>query len=31
MFLTAEQAGKLLEPFIKPLPANNPFTASAVV
>jgi len=28
--LTAEQAGKLLEPFIKPLPANNPFTASAV-
>jgi hypothetical protein len=29
--LTAEQAGKLLEPFIKPLPADNPFTASAVV
>jgi hypothetical protein len=28
--LTAEQAGKLLEPFIKPLPASNPFTASAV-
>jgi hypothetical protein len=28
--LTAERAGKLLEPFIKPLPANNPFTASAV-
>jgi hypothetical protein len=29
--LTAEQAGKLLEPLIKPLPADNPFTASAVV
>lgn len=28
--LTAEQAGKLLEPFIKPLPSNNPFNASAV-
>jgi hypothetical protein len=29
--LTAEQAGNLLEPFIKPLPANDPFVASAVV
>jgi hypothetical protein len=28
--LTAEQAGKLLAPLIKPLPANNPFTATAV-
>jgi hypothetical protein len=25
--LTAEQSGKLLAPLIKPLPANNPFTA----
>ena len=25
--LTAEQAGKLLDPLIKPLPAYNPFTA----
>ena len=25
--LTAEQAGKLLDPLIKPLPARNPFTA----
>jgi hypothetical protein len=25
--LTAEQAGKLLAPLIKPLPAHNPFTA----
>jgi len=25
--LTAEQAGKLLHPLIKPLPAHNPFTA----
>lgn len=29
--LTAEQSGKLLDPLIKPLPAYNPFTASAVV
>jgi hypothetical protein len=28
--LTAEQAGELLEPLIKPLPINNPFAASAV-
>jgi hypothetical protein len=25
--LTAEQAGKLLDPLIKPLPTYNPFTA----
>ena len=25
--LTAEQAGKLLAPLIKPLPVHNPFTA----
>ena len=30
-FLTAEQSAKLLAPLIKPLPADNPFTASAVV
>ena len=29
--LTAQQSGKLLAPLIKPLPADNPFTASAVV
>jgi hypothetical protein len=29
--LTAEQSGKLLAPLIKPLPTDNPFTASAVV
>jgi len=29
--LTAEQSAKLLAPLIKPLPADNPFTASAVV
>ena len=29
--LTAAQSGKLLAPLIKPLPADHPFTASAVV
>jgi hypothetical protein len=29
--LTAEQVGRLLEPLIKPLPADDPFAEPAVV